>query len=446
MKYMRYIFGSVVVALLCGQGVVAGVTAEEAAKLKTELTPLGAERAGNNDGSIPAWTGGFKGAIPGWKPGQRRIDPFKDEKPLYSITAKNVEQYSAILSDGQKAMFKRDPNTYRIDVYKTHRTAVAPQWVYDNTAKNAVNGRLDNGVPVSVKGGIPFPIPKTGVEVMFNHLLRWRGQALQEKFNGVQVTADGKLVLTVTAEAKYNFPYYIDGDDKGEYYTLRIVNSGPPIRAGEQIVDRQKMDGEKSQAWVYLTGQRRVRKLPNLCCDTPAPPTAGLMSTDEIGMFLGRVDRFDWKIIGKKEILVPYNSNRTLVPQKYADIIGPKHVNPDHVRWELHRVWIVESTLKEGQRHQVSKSRYYFDEDTWMALLSDRWDGKGQLWKTLWTMPFVAPDAPGNVMGMYGYYDFLNAAYYVNEITNEFDDGFQFVRPFRDTTFTPDAMAAEAVR
>ena len=124
----------------------AAVTADEAAKLKTELTPLGGERAGNKDGTIPAWTGGYTTPIPGDKPGGRRGDPFKGEKPLFSITARNLGQYEEKLSDGQKALLKKDPE-YRIDVYKTHRTAVAPQAVYDNTFRNATRAKLVDDKP-----------------------------------------------------------------------------------------------------------------------------------------------------------------------------------------------------------------------------------------------------------------------------------------------------------
>jgi hypothetical protein len=163
------------VILAIGLPAVAAVSAEEAAKLKGELTPLGAEKAGNKDGSIPAWSGGLTTPIAGDKVGGRRGDPFKDEKPLYSITAKNADQHADRLTDGTKALLKKYPDSYRVDVYKTHRTMAAPQWVYDNTAKNAVAGKIVNGVPKGVYGGIPFPIPKSGEEVMWNHILRWNG-------------------------------------------------------------------------------------------------------------------------------------------------------------------------------------------------------------------------------------------------------------------------------
>lgn len=108
---------------------------------------------------------------------------------------------------------------------------------------------------------------------------------------------------------------------------------------------------------MYLTGQRRVRKLPNSCCDTPHPTSAGIITFDEMETFATRLERFDWKLVGKKEMYIPYNSNRTLVPTEDSDVLGPKHLNPDTVRWELHRVWVVEAELQPGQRHTSPKSR-----------------------------------------------------------------------------------------
>ncbi|MGH8334730.1 MAG: DUF1329 domain-containing protein, partial [Pseudomonas fluorescens] len=115
----------------------AAVSSAEAQALKSSLTPLGAERAGNADGSIPAWTGGFTQVPAGFQEGHRAFDPFKDDKPLYSVTAANMSQYADKLTDGVKQLLKDNPQTFKLDVYPTRRTAAAPQWIYDNTFKNA---------------------------------------------------------------------------------------------------------------------------------------------------------------------------------------------------------------------------------------------------------------------------------------------------------------------
>ncbi|MBK7279213.1 MAG: DUF1329 domain-containing protein [Betaproteobacteria bacterium] len=436
-------------ALLGMAAAHAAVTPEEAARLKTELTPFGAEKAGNKDGSIPAWTGGYSTPIPGDKPGGRRGDPFKDDKPLYSVTAKNVDQHAGKLSDGVKALLKKYPDSFRLDVYPTRRTAVAPQWVYDNTAKNALRAKLDGHKLVGAYGGTPFPIPKSGLEAIWNHKLSWRGSAWEADFNQYQITANGQVVLTTDGRIRQRMPYYFDDGSvdsfEGVHWEVNLLNVGPPIRAGEMIVGRQHVDEEKSQSYVYLTGQRRVRKLPNACCDTPTPATAGLMSFDELSVFSGRTDRFDWKLVGKKELLVPYNQNRFLQARD-AEIIKGQHLNPDHVRWELHRVWVVEASLAAGQRHQAPKSIYYLDEDTWLAVLGDRWDANGQLWKTLWVFNYVMPDFPGTVQQTFGFYDLLSGQAYVANVLNDKSFHHRPSKRWPTETFTGDGLAAQGVR
>jgi len=440
---------ALIVAATVAASAVFAVTPEEASRLKSQLTPLGAEKAGNKEGTIPAWTGGFTTATAEDRNPARRRDPFRDEKPVLSINARNVEQHADKLADGTKAMFKKYPE-YRIDVYPTRRTAAAPQWVYDNTFKNATRGKLVGDVPEGVYGGIPFPIPKSGAEVMWNHLLRWLPPTWQWSATQYQITTDGRPVLTTDGTAEQQMPYYFqDGSPEqfakvGEYQLVRLLNVGPPLRAGEALLARNNVQGEKSLAWLYLTGQRRVRKLPNPCCDAPTPATAGVMSFDEIETWTGRLDRFDWKLVGKKEMYIPYNNNR-IFHLKDAELLG-RYPNPDHARWELHRVWVVEATLKPGQRHQAPKGRYYCDEDTWQCMIADRWDANGQLWKTLWSYNFVAPDLPGTITGPWGFNDLISGGAFIGNLYGTKERGYVLKARAPESTFTPDALAGEGVR
>ena len=197
------------VAMLLSAPALAAVTAEEAARLKTTLTPLGAERGANKDGSIPAWDGGMTKAPAGFKAGDARPDPFPGEKPLYSISAKNMAQYESKLSDGVKALMKKYPD-FRIEVYPTHRTAAAPQWVYDNTFKNATRAKLvDNGHGTEgAYGGTPFPIPKDGYEVFQNHRLAWTGTYIQAPVRVWVVTADGKRAMASGGTQSFRKQFY----------------------------------------------------------------------------------------------------------------------------------------------------------------------------------------------------------------------------------------------
>ncbi|TCK02942.1 DUF1329 domain-containing protein [Marinobacterium mangrovicola] len=450
----KYALVALISALSFGNISFAAVTAEEALHLKSELTPFGAERAGNADGSIPEWNGGFTDPNPDYERGGRRADPFADESPQFSITAENMAEYTDNLTPGTEALLRKYPDTFRIDVYNTHRTAAAPQWVYDNTYENAIRSTMKGNVPENAFGGIPFPIPKSGAEVMWNHQLRWRGGDLIHKDNWYQILDDGRRVLISDAEVNEQVPYYFHDntlekfvEDNQPFWKVKIENIGPPIRAGQALLAHEYLDQDNTQTWVYLTGQRRVRRLPNACCDTPQPASAGEMTFDELYVWTGKLDRFDWNIVGKKEMFIPYNTNGFMQPTSDDDVLGTHHWNPDYMRWEKHRVWVVEANLRDGERHQVSKSRYYCDEDTWICVLGDRWDANGQLWKVLWAGTFVAPDLPGISMGAFGMYDLIEGSAFFAHINNEKENQFEYlVKPRSDIMYTPDAMAGSSFR
>ncbi len=393
--------------LAVGRPVQAKVTASEAQKLKTTLTPLGAEKAGNSDGSIPEWEGGLTTVPPGFNPEAKRPDPFADEKPLFSINSQNMGQYSDQLSEGIKAILKKYPNE-RLDIYKTHRTAAAPQRVYDNTFKNALQAGMADDKPTDLAmGGYPFPIPTNGGEALWNHLLRWDGGSYSQPVEQWFLTPDGKTTLLGKGGGNHliSHPFYDSNLSKekwdGTYVTMIWQFNAPPVRSGEGIVAKDNIDQDKSACWVYLPGQRRVRQLPNSCCDTPNPSMGGLYTFDDTFVWTGRIDRYDWEIVGKKEVYIPYNENRMFKATDSADLFSPvRTIKPEYRRWELHRVWVVEGTLRQGQRHVVPRLTLYLDEDTWSAVMSDRYDAKGQLWKVSTSHVFVTPEAPCVNSGM----------------------------------------------
>ena len=432
----------------------AEVSSEEAAKLKTTLTPMGAEKAGNADGTIPAWEGGYKTVPPEYKPGDPRIDPFADEKPLYSITAQNLDQHADKLNEGVKALYKKYPETYRIDVYPTHRTASAPQFVYDATFKNATRAETtDNGLSVEgAYNGIPFPIPKDGYELIWNHLLAWRGISWESSVFNFLMTTTGKL-LTVAKQTEHNdFPFYYQEvpmeEWEGDYHRVINWNTYPPFKVGQCILVRDPVDQLKEgrRSWQYLTGQRRTRRAPQVSYDTPDFVGSGHNYFDEVYVFNGSLDRYDWKIIGKKEMVIPYNTNGFHL-KKLKEVMNPGHVNPDYLRWELHRVWVVEGTLAAGKRHVVQKRRAYLDEDTWRIHLQDMWDGKGQLWRFNFSVPFVAPDVPGHIHWSMVLYNLQTWNYGGNILANgERIHWKHSTTPKPDSFYTPANLSAVGVR
>ncbi len=456
---MKTVKSTLKVALLSSLLAAAGsasaaVSEKEASRLGKSLTPFGAEVAGNADGSIPAWTGGATKPSPGFKNGGKRPDPYADEKPLYVITAANVSQYSDGLSAGLKAMLKKYPDTFTIPVYKTHRTAAAPQWVYDNTRTNATLATLKDSEVKGAFGGIPFPVPQNGEQIMWNHLLRWRPASHHVDVRGMQTTASGQHVPTIYASGDFQMPYYFResnakefaDDYDGVFWKIRLLNYGPPIRAGEAIVGLENVKNGSGQTWVYFTGQRRVRKLPNACCDTPTPASAGISMFDQTDVFNGRTDRFDWKIVGKKEMYIPYNNNR-LFQRPSDQILMDHHVNPEDMRYEKHRVWVVEAKVKQGKRHLSPSRRYYVDEDTWAAVLADHWDANGELWQMGFQNPISMPDIPATVAPMsFGFYDLISGAWYLDGVLNDSEEQYKVMPRYDEFTFTPEAMAGEGIR
>jgi hypothetical protein len=430
----------------------AAVSAEDAARLKTTLTPFGAERAGNADGTIPAWSGGYTQVPAGYQPGDARPDPFEADAALMRITAQDADKHAALLTPGVMAMFKRFAD-YRIDVYPTRRSAAAPQYVYDQTFANATRSRAaqDGLVVENVFGGIPFPLPKTAREVMWNYLLSWQGESIELRARTTVTSADGRRAVATGQESVIEFPYYYkDGslekfDKIGRLSTTLITE--PPLRAGEVLLVRGKLDAaiEDPQVWQYSPGQRRVRKAPNLSYDAPNFVASGVNNFDEIFLFAGPMDRYDWKLLGKKELIVPYNCNRT--QQGSLDSVhGKFFINPDKLRWERHRVWVIEATLAQGKRNVVSRRTYYVDEDSWQIVLGEGYDGKGELWKLYQGLPLLLFDLPAVAVLPYAVHNLQTGAWMLDSAFNEQRMQWKPVPRKAASYFTPENLSSLGVR
>lgn len=374
----------------------AAPSAEAVAKLGKDLTPLGAEQKGNADGSIPAWTGGNPAPPPGWKVGDPRPDPFKDDKKLFSIDAGNIDKYKSKLPEGQIHLLKNKPG-YRMDVYQTRRSCAYPNWYYERTKANAGKARIAaDGFQIEdvVGGAVPFPIPESGAEAVWNHKLRWTGVGKIEHYTTIFSTKGGdfgrlkqkQYVMTPLSDPKVESTKQVDGLE------WQIFNEvvDPPSRVGEIILALNYTDRPSGDAWMYFPGQRRVRRMPTFSYDNPVPGYENLEMVDQYPMYAGAIDRYDWKLVGKQEIYVPYNNYK--FRQRRADlkeIYGPEYTNRDLMRYELHRVWKVEGTVKSGMRHNAAKRVFYIDEDSWQILHADLYDAQGKLWRvqeaTIWT-------------------------------------------------------------
>jgi hypothetical protein len=200
------------------------------------------------------------------------------------------------------------------------------------------------------------------------------------------------------------------------------------------------------QAWIYNPGQRRVRRAPNVAYDNPGTASDGLRTNDMTDMFNGAMDRFDWKLVGKKEMYVPYNSYTAHSDKtKIADLIRPGHLNPDKLRYELHRVWVVEATLKAGKRHINSRRTFYVDEDSWGILALDHYDGRGQLWRVSEAPSINYYEMPTFWSTIEVHYDLQSGRYIAGLIDNE-EKPYDFAFQTSPDDFSPQSLRKRGIR
>lgn len=435
-------------------GALAAVTADEAKQLGTTLTPVGAERAGNKEGTIPEWTGGLTTLPAGFQKGSGiRPDPFAADKPRLTITSKDAAAHADKLTAGTLELFKRNPDM-KVEVYPTRRPFVFPKRILDNTLKNATTAKSVEG-GLGVEGalpGYPFPIPKTGNEVMWNHILRYEGFAWTGKYDNWNVDSAGVPTLALTADAFAEYPIFAPQKNEvmaatDPYIRLKLLYTAPARRAGEALMVFDSLNPivQPRRAWQYLPGQRRVKLAPDIAYDTPNPGSAGVATYDDAFIFNGAQDRFDFKLIGKKEMYVPYNNYRMRYGKDPKELVTPKNMNPAIVRWELHRVWVVEATLKPGKRHIYAKRVFYFDEDSWVAVASDQYDARGQLFVAGMSGMIFSYDVPAIDANQYSLYNFAVGAYTVSGLVGHYK-GIVYTDGFPASSWAAEALAGSGIR
>jgi len=444
-------------AILFAQVAWGAVSPQEAARLGQDLTPLGGEKAANSDGTIPAWTGGLKSAaeagFPNYKSGDQHPDPYTSDKPLFTITSANAAQYAAKLTEGHKAVFKTYPD-YKMIVYPTHRSAASPEHVYEATRRNATTGKLvpdGNGITGAL-GGVPFPIPQSGVEIYWNHVTRWRGVAAALEVGQAPLTASGSFTL-VNFKEEFYFQYYEPGMTEARMNNILLFftqeTTAPARLAGEILLVQETLDQAKEprRAWVYNPGQRRVRRAPNVAFDNPGTNADNLRTSDQFDMYNGSPQRYDWTIVGKKEMYVPYNAYRLQDPKiKYGELLRRNHLNQDLARYELHRVWVVDSKLKPGQNHLYSRRTLYVDEDSWQILAVDCYDARGQLYRVQEGHAMNYYDLPSLWTTLELVMDLSNGRYLALGLQNEEPKSYNFAVKRSPEDYQPSVLERRGIR
>ena len=438
--------------LFTGQA-FAGAKPDQVHRLSEDLTPMGSERAGNAEGTIPAWTGGITTPPPQYKPGDHHQDPFADDKALFRITGANYQEYADKLSVGQQSTFAKYPDTYYMDVYPSRRSASFPEHIYEMTAKNGATAKLgENGEGVlDAAEGFPFPFPENAYELMWNHKLKYKGVGGVRYNTQIAPTAGGDFSVTVIREELLGL-YYKPGVTIEEInnillYFFQEVES-PARLAGNILLVHETLNQQVTprQAWIYNPGQRRVRRAPNVAYDNPGTASDGLRTNDMTDMFNGAMDRFDWKVIGKKEMYIPYNSYGAHAEGiTNEQFVRPGHLNPELMRYELHRVWIIEADLKEGMRHINAKRTFYLDEDSYQIVLIDHYDGRLQLWRSSECHSINYYDVPTTWSTIEAHYDLQSGRY----VAQGFDNTTAvntFNVEMQPSQFTPQALRTRGHR
>lgn len=450
LKIKSPLLGSAIALTLAATS-VQSVSAGQASELGTKYTPIGAVLEAK--GNVPAWEGDANLKIEMNDQG-KLLDPFTADKPKFVITAANYKDYAANLTDGQKAMFEKYPDTYVMPVYQTRRIANYPADVNAETKKNVDATKLvpsGNGL-TNYTEGVAFPFPKDGLEAIWNHITRYRGGSIERTITQISPQVSGDFTL-VKFRDEFTFRNrlkdYDPTKDQNVLFYFKQDVLEPARLAGNVLLVHETLDQvtEARRAWLYNAGQRRVRRAPNVAYDGPGTASDGQRTADNFDLYNGSPDRYDWTLDGQMELYIPYNSYKLADPElKYKDIIKPGHIDQNLARYELHRVWKVTATLKEGSRHIYNKRVFYIDEDTWQASAIDHYDARGQLWRAaeahnVYHQPKQIPNYAAEVL-----YDLLNGRYIVTGLNNEEKVGYKFDFTRRSGDYTPAALRRSGKR
>lgn len=360
----------------------ASVGPDIAAQLQGRLTPLGAERAGNAAGTIPAWDGGLVRPAAGGD-GQRYLDPFADDQPLFVISRDNLAAHAASLTPGQRALFERY-DSYALPVYGSRRSYAAPAAWYAGTAQNATRAFLDapEGAPQKAVGGVPFPVPADGNEAIWNHRLRWRGPGRERCYVNADVPPQGSSAeLTRFCEQALYRPIEAPPErHAGQVlaFVERAVLGPDKLRGALKLIYDTLLP--PALAWQLSPGQLFIARTSLVGNDTPALGSEGLLSEDQAEGYNGSPARYAWKLEGKAEIYVPYNAYRLHgAGLAYTGLLNPHHLNPQATRYELHRVWRLSGKCRPQQQCLYPRRTLYLDEDGWEVLLAESYDFEDRL-------------------------------------------------------------------
>jgi hypothetical protein len=335
-----------------------------------------------------------------------------------------------------------------MNVYPSRRSCAFPEYMYESFERNLREGSVDE--QCFLTGGLRapiFPIPQSGCEaIQKGKLAAYNAIKAFERIEATIVpTRGGSFVPTRRRQTllfRPNFREYETFEDLDGIWSKSLSNTVAPPKVAGEITLVHALDKGSFRAWTYNPGQRRVRRAPNFEYDNPVPGWQGLVTVDQVNGYVGAADRFDWKLLGKKELFIPYNN--TKIHDKsltYKNIIQPRYPRRDLIRYELHRVWMVEGTVRSDKRHVMPRRIFYMDEDTWIISTSDNYDSRGNLWRVTESLPELIYEVPSCINNTTFFYDLVAGRYVASPLFNEEEESDYLAGhrgDLRDEGFTPD--------
>lgn len=304
-------------------------------------------------------------------------NPGVADAPLFSIDRDRAAAHAEVLAPGHRALLDALPEGFRIDVHAT--TEVAAEVASGNPARLDADGRIS-----AIGSGLPFPViepgdPDGGLKAIWNHRLRLRGSGRERATWQASIAADGS-VRRVDVRQRLRLPADPQGEDRVAQHALAIV--APARLAGSLKLLDEPLAGPM-QGWQRSPGPwlPSLRATTDAGADTPLIGSDGLFVEDQRDGFAGSPDRWRWKLVARRRLVMPWNAQALQVGDAgdVATLLRPHHPDPARLRHELRDVWVVDADLKPGESSPWPSRRYYLDAATWQVLLVELQGPDGRL-------------------------------------------------------------------